>query len=209
MSHFIGGFFKYLAALLIFVFSVSLSYTFFSSIAPANMPWFTGAALGLTEFGLICWLAVFMLQKHHDMHKTLAMIMIFVCVLAVIFTDAVELARQFGTTFFLSSIYYYGLIVVFCAHLLALIVDFFISYFAVNPFRGQGYSPTPRPKHVQETGETERPLEQASFAQTAQASHPTMPLWSRMKAGIEAFKGNSSSQPEQSQDELETQSQTD
>lgn len=199
MSHFLGGFFKYLAAALIFVFSVSLSYTFFSSIAPANMPWFTGAALGLTEFGLICWLAVFMLQKHHDVHKTLAFIMIFVCVIAVIFTDAVELARQFGTTFFLASLYYYGLIVVFCAHLLALIVDFFISYFEKVSFHGQ-HSPAPK------GGETVDPLEQAYY-QTATVRKPRNPngLLSRMKAGIRAFNGSTPTQQQSAEAQEQAQ----
>ncbi len=206
MSHYIGGFFKYLAALLIFIFSLSLSYTFFSSIAPANMPWFVGAALGLTEFGLICWLAVFMLQEHHDAHKTLALIMIFVCMLAVIFTDAVELARQFGTTFFLASIYYYGLIVVFCAHLLALIIDFFISYFATHSFRGQHPSP---PKGGETVDPLEQEYEQRTFAQTARFKMPAVPFMNRMKAGIQAFKGSPESQSASSSQQSQQESEPD
>lgn len=134
MAHYLGAFFKYLAAAAILVFSVSLSYSFFVQIAPAHMPWFVWAALGLTEIGLVCWLAVFMMQEHHDAHKTLALIMIFVCLAAVLFTDSVELARLFGTTFFLASIYYYALIVLFAAHLLAFVIDFFISYFSRYAF---------------------------------------------------------------------------
>lgn len=138
MSHFIGAVFKYLAAAAIFIFSVSLSYTYFSAIAPGNMPWFTWAALGLTEIGFICWLAVFMLQRHNDAHKTIAFLMIFVCVAAVLFTDAVELSRMFGTTFFLTQFYYYGLIVLLLAHFLAFTMDFFVSYFEKYSFSGGG-----------------------------------------------------------------------
>lgn len=136
MAHLLGGFFKYLAATLIFAFSLSLSFSFFSTIAPLHMPWFTFAAIGLTEFGFLCWLAVFMLQRHEDTHKTLAFVMIFVCMVAIIFTDGMELARLFGTIFFLNAIYYYGLIVLFSAHLLAFALDMFLSYFTQHPFRG-------------------------------------------------------------------------
>jgi hypothetical protein len=200
MSHYIGGFFKYLAAALIFIFSMSLGFSFFTSIAPANMPWFTLAAMGLTEFGLICWLAVFMLQRHHDAHKTLAFIMIFVCAIAVVGTDAMELARQFGTVFFLAPLYYYGLIVVFCAHLLALITDFFISYFAVHPFTGQ---PSPSPKG----GETVDPLEQTYYqTATTRPQRPARPrnpngFWSRMKVAIAAFSNSNPAQQQEMQSE--------
>lgn len=138
MSHLLGGLFKYLAAAAIFIFSLSLSYTYFSSIAPRGMPWFTWAALGLTEIGFVCWLAVFMLQKHHDAHKTIAFVMIFVCVAALLFTDAVELSRLFGTSFFLTQFYYYGLIVLLLAHFLAFTLDFFVSYFEKYSFSGGG-----------------------------------------------------------------------
>lgn len=138
MSHFVGAVFKYLAATAIFVFSLSLSYTYFSAIAPSNMPWFVLAAMGLTEIGFICWLAVFMLQRHNDAHKTIAFLMIFVCMAAVLFTDAVELSHMFGTTFFLTQYYYYGLIILLLAHFLAFALDFFVSYFEKYSFSGGG-----------------------------------------------------------------------
>ncbi len=138
MSHYLGALFKMLAATAVFVFSVSLSYSFFVAIEPPAMPWFVWAAMGLTEFGLVCWLAVFMLQKHHDAHKTLAFVMVFVCLIAVMFTDAMELARLFGTVFFLANLYYYGLIVLLLAHFLAFVLDFFIGYFSKYSFSGNG-----------------------------------------------------------------------
>jgi hypothetical protein len=79
-----------------------------------------------------------MLQRHHDAHKTIAFLMIFVCVAAVLFTDAVELSRMFGTTFFLTQFYYYGLIVLLLAHFLAFTLDFFVSYFEKYSFSGGG-----------------------------------------------------------------------
>lgn len=60
-------------------------------------------------------------------------------------------------------------------------------------------TPNPRPKYEQETGETERPLEQASFAQTATASQSQVPIFRRMSAAIQAFKGNQSQSAMQSQ----------
>jgi hypothetical protein len=136
MAHYLGALLKYLAALAIFVFSVSRSYAFFSEIAPPDMPWFVWAAMGLTEFGLICWLFVFKLQHHSDSHKTIAVVMIFVCVVAVLFTDAMELAKMFHITVIIAGIYYYVLIVLFAAHLIAFIADFFVGYFANHSFYG-------------------------------------------------------------------------
>lgn len=138
MSHFLGAVLKYLGALAVLIFSISLSYSFFSAIAPADMPWFVWAAMGLTEFGLLCWLGVFMLQAHQSAHKTLAFVMIFVCLAAVTYTDAMELARLFKFTLFASSVYDYALIVLLIAHFFALVVDFFISYFSKYSFHGDG-----------------------------------------------------------------------
>jgi len=51
LAHYLGKFFEYAAAFLLFAFSVTLGYSFFSSMAPADKPWFVPAAMGLTEAG--------------------------------------------------------------------------------------------------------------------------------------------------------------
>ena len=192
MAHYLGAFLKYVAALAIFVFSVSLSYTFFKSIEPAAMPWFVWSALGLTEFGLLCWLFVFILQRHNPAHKTIALIMIFVCLVAVLYTDAVELSSLFHVALIVASIYYYALIVLLLAHLLAFVADFFVGYFTKYSFTGM----SPTPLHAQPKNETVRPYQQgyeqqsASFAQTATAPTPRGPgmltrATSSLAAGIQ------------------------
>ncbi len=190
MAHYLGAFLKYVAALAIFVFSVSLSYTFFRSIEPANMPWFVWSALGLTEFGLLCWLFVFILQRHNPAHKTIALIMIFVCLVAVLYTDAVELSSLFHVSLVVASIYYYALIVLLLAHLLAFVADFFVGYFTKYSFTGMSSA------YAQPKSETVRPYQagyepqSASFAQTATAPTPKGPgvlsrATSSLAAGIQ------------------------
>lgn len=135
MAHLLGKFFEYLAAFLLFSFSVTLGYSFFAEIAPAGMAWFIPAAMGLTEGGLLCWLAVFMLTDHHDMKKTIALVMIFACLVAVLVTDAVELSRWFHVSFIITPYWVYlTLILMFAFHLLAFVGGFFTSYFSVHPF---------------------------------------------------------------------------
>ncbi len=150
MSHYLGRFFMFLGAAIVFVFSVSLSYSLFSSIQPANMPWFVWAAMGLTEFGLLCWIAVFMLTKHHPAEKTVAILMIFACLMTVFVTDAIELAHLFGLSVIFAQVYYYVLIVMLLAHLGAFVTDWFIWYFSIP-----GHSFTERatiPAHSQPRG---------------------------------------------------------
>jgi hypothetical protein len=167
MAHYLGAFLKYVAALVIFIFSVSLSYTFFSHIAPHNMPWFTWSALGLTEFGLLLWLFVMILQRHVPASKTIALVMVGICFAGVLFTDAMELADMFGIALIVAGVYYYGLIGLLCAHLLAFVIDILVGYFSKYSFFAT-HSPTAQPK-----AEAERQYQQgyeqhaASFAQTA------------------------------------------
>lgn len=66
--------------------------------------------------------------------------------------------------------------------------------------------PNPQPKNVQDTGETDRPLEQMAFAQTATANQPTTGFWNRMKAATEAFRA-SGQRPQPAQEVTQSQSQ--
>lgn len=125
--HYVGGFLKYCAAAVIFVFSISLSYSFFTSIAPPRMPWFVWAALGLTEIGFLLWLASFRMQRHSDAHKAIAFIMVLVCGAAILYTDAMELASLFHLTTLVSNLYYYALIVLLLIHFGAFALDEFIK----------------------------------------------------------------------------------
>src|SRR5437762_3059383 len=105
MAHYLGRFFLGLGAAIIFVFSVTLAYSLFISIAPPDMPWFPWAAMGLTEFGLLCWLLGFMLTRHDPAAKTIALLMIFACLLTVVLTDAMELAHLFHVSPLFSDMY--------------------------------------------------------------------------------------------------------
>jgi hypothetical protein len=127
IAHNVGGFLKYVAAAIILIFSVSLSYSFFSVLAPPDMPWFTWAALGLTDIGMLIWLAVFRLQRYHDGHKTIAFVMVLVCLAAVLYTDAMELARLFHLVTLVSGLYYYALIVLLLIHFGAFALDEFMK----------------------------------------------------------------------------------
>ncbi len=143
MAHGLGIFFKYLAAFLILSFSVTLGYLFFSSIAPPSIPWFVPAAMGLTEGGLLCWLAVFMLTKHDNAKKVIALLMIAACLVAVLVTDSVELASLFQVNFVITrSWVYLTLILMFAGHMLAFISDFFVSYFREHPFSEEKIIPS-------------------------------------------------------------------
>lgn len=125
--HYVGGFLKYCAAAVIFVFSISLSYSFFTSIAPPRMPWFVWTALGLTEIGFLLWLASFRMQRHSDAHKAIAFVMVLVCGTAILYTDAMELASLFYLTTLFSNLYYYALIVLLLIHFGAFALDEFLK----------------------------------------------------------------------------------
>ena len=137
MKHYLGLFFKFSTAVLLFVFSISLGYLYFSAIAPPSLPWFVPAAMGLTEFGMLGWLLVFTLEKHHDAKKTVALIMIFACLLATLTIDCTELAHLIHIEVVITSYVYFVLIAMFAFHFLAFISDFLIGYFAIHPFNGQ------------------------------------------------------------------------
>jgi hypothetical protein len=158
----VGGFIKYVGALIVLIFSVSLGYTFFSHIAPANMPWFVWAAMGLTEIGLIVWLIVFRTSKANDPRKPIAFVMVFVCLIATLFTDAMELSRMFGVVTIIANMYYYCLIGLLVLHFGALVLDEFIKE-NMKYQRAVGIDPLYMPAY-QETGEMVR----ASYPQTGQ-----------------------------------------
>lgn len=125
--HYVGAFVKYVGAAAVLVLSISLSLVMFGSIAPHGMPWFPWAALGLTDGGFVGWLIVFRATKYHAAHKSVAFVMIWVCLIAVLFTDAMELAKMFQIAPLFAGLYYYALIALLLGHFLALAIDELIS----------------------------------------------------------------------------------
>src|SRR5260221_12159237 len=79
MAHVLGTIAKWSVILIIFGFSLTLSWMFFLSITPVDKPWFTYTSLGLTEGGFIGWMLVFMLTRHHPVHKSIAVVMAVAC----------------------------------------------------------------------------------------------------------------------------------
>lgn len=123
----VGQFLKYVGALIVLAFSVSLGYTFFNVIAPSNMPWFTWVALGLTEVGFIIWLFTFRTTSPSDPKKPVALVMVLVCLFATLYTDAMELARMFHAVTIFANMYYYALIGLLLVHFVAIVIDEFIN----------------------------------------------------------------------------------
>lgn len=134
MKHCLGVFFKLVATILILVFMVTLEYLYFVKITPAGMPWFPFAGMGLTSFGLICWLFAFLLERHHPEIKTIMLLMIVACLVASISTAAVELAALLHMEVIITQYIYWLLIVMLCLHAVALISIPFVNYFTVHPF---------------------------------------------------------------------------
>jgi hypothetical protein len=154
----------------VLVLSVSLSFTMFSSIAPPDMPWFAWAALGLTDGGFLGWLIVFRMIKYHGAHKSVAFVMIWVCLAAVLFTDAMELARMFHIAPIFAGMYYYALIALLLGHFLALAIDELISE-SQKYEQQHGLSPAPQP--TQRITEDRQPKDEQTFEQRATRSLPS------------------------------------
>lgn len=197
--HYVGGFLKYLGALAVVIVSISLSFAMFGSITPPDMPWFPWASLGLTDIGFLIWLIVFRtmaLREEHGQiqpeklqvfyrHKSVAFIMVWICLFAVLFTDAMELGKMFHIVPLFAGMYYYAFIGLLLAHMLALAVDEFISEDAKSkrlygtPPQQTQYSVTEKRTQPKE----ERSLEQRATRQLPPAS-PGPGVLSRLKSGI-------------------------
>lgn len=148
MSHAIGMIAKSIAIVVVFGFSVTLSFTFFLSITPPGKPWFPYTALGLTEGGFILWMIVFLLTNHQAVLKAIAMIMVCACA----FCSLVVAGYEF---YVLMSLHYtiatdptivqavsILLEVIFASHIVAFIGDLFTSYL-IKP--GHSFHIPPQP----------------------------------------------------------------
>ncbi len=114
----LGSIAKWAAIVVVFGFSITLSYMFFLSITPHDKPWFTFTGLGLTEGGFVLWMAVFMLTIYSLLSSEFAL----AHNAAVIQVISILLEIMFG------------------AHITAFIIDMFASYFARpgHAFRATG-----------------------------------------------------------------------
>ncbi len=135
ISHFIGGVFKYVMIIGVIGASITLSFMFFFSIAPADKPWLPYALECLTELGLVGWILVFRLQRHDTNSKGIAIIMICVCAAAVVTTDFLELQKLLGGLGIVGLVF----VGLFAAHIIAFLFDQFAAYFARNPFGDESY----------------------------------------------------------------------
>lgn len=168
MAHGLGKFIAWLMVVGIFITSAVMSYTFFSSIAPPDKPWFAWFMLSLTEVGLAGWLAVFKLTRHNATSKVIAIVMIILSLLAVIVTDAMQLTIMMSDRGLISrnpwliQTAYYIFIAMFCAHFTALVADMFAAYFATYPFMDHHAAPKQVSQHhashsLAQTAEIEAP----------------------------------------------------
>jgi hypothetical protein len=146
MAHVLGMFAKWTAIIVVFGFSITLSYMFFLSITPHDKPWFTYTGLGLTEGGFVLWMAVFMLTKHHPVHKAIALVMACACAFTSVVIAGYEFYALLSSEFALAHnalvIQAISILleVMFAAHITAFISDMFASYFARpgHSFRASG-----------------------------------------------------------------------
>lgn len=149
MAHVLGLTAIGFAALAVLGLSVTLSYQFFSTIAPPDKPWFPFLGLGLTEGGFLLWMVGFLFTRHHPVHKTVALLMVVACALCSLtiagwefysmLSDHYHLASDKGALQGISML----LLVIFMAHIVAFIVDLFTWYF-VQPgheFRNRNLIP--------------------------------------------------------------------
>ena len=146
MAHVLGSFAKWAIVIVALGFSITLSYMFFQAIAPPDKPWFPYAALALTEGGFILWLIVFMLTRHHPVHKSIALVMTCACAFCSLVVAGYEfyglMAAHYdiaSNTWLLQGVSIL-LEVIFAFHVIALILDLFASYFAKpgHAFRTRG-----------------------------------------------------------------------
>jgi hypothetical protein len=144
-AHVLGNFFKVLVAVIIFGFSIVLEYSFFASISPPDKAaWFPFLALGLTAGGFVGWMFSFRLIKHHPLHTIIALLMMIGCALASLIVAGTEfyswIAEHYNITTNPQMFQNVTtmLLVVFCAHVVALLVDVSTGHFARNPFRNPG-----------------------------------------------------------------------
>ena len=141
----LGNFFKLLVAVIIFGFSVALEYAFFMSISPPDkVAWFPFLALGLTAGGFTGWMLSFRLIKHNPLHTVIALLMMIGCALASLVVAGTEFYSWIAAHYNIATnpAMYQNvttmLLVVFCGHVVALLVDVSCGHFAKHPFRNPG-----------------------------------------------------------------------
>jgi len=142
----LGSIAKWAAIVVVFGFSITLSYMFFLSITPHDKPWFTFTGLGLTEGGFVLWMAVFMLTRHDPVHKAIALVMSCACAFTSVAIAGYQFYSLLSSEFALAhnaaviQIISILLEIMFGAHITAFIIDMFASYFARpgHAFRATG-----------------------------------------------------------------------
>lgn len=134
MAHVLGWF--ALGAILFAAVGVSavLSSIFFVSISPPDKPWMVYLFLSLTEIGMVAWLLVFFLMRHHPFHKSVAIVM--ACahgltsfVIAGYELDSLIFSTDAGNHGASLSIVGTTLLAIFGLDLLAVFVDVIARYF--------------------------------------------------------------------------------
>ncbi len=144
----LGGFAKWAAIVVVFGFSITLSYMFFLSITPPDKSWFTFTGLGLTEGGFLLWMAVFMLTRHDPVHKAIALIMTCACAFTSVTIAGYQFYSLLSSEFALAHnalvIQAISILleVMFGLHISAFCIDLISSYFA-RP--GHAFRATGRP----------------------------------------------------------------
>ena len=142
----LGSIAKWAAIVVVFGFSITLSYMFFLSITPHDKPWFTFTGLGLTEGGFVLWMAVFMLTRHDPVHKAIALVMSCACAFTSVAIAGYQFYSLLSSEFALAhnaaviQVISILLEIMFGAHITAFIIDMFASYFARpgHAFRATG-----------------------------------------------------------------------
>lgn len=130
---------KWAAALALFIFSITLSLSFYSHITPPDKPWFPIAALGLTEVGFICWLTSFLLTHQDTESDIIALVMVVVCGASTIIVDGAELARMFSSadiqvSYPWTGTLVYGVLVFLLAcHMVSFFLELVLGYFKSHP----------------------------------------------------------------------------
>ncbi len=146
MAHVLGMFAKWAAIIVVFGFSITLSYMFFLSVTPPDKGWFTFTGLGLTEGGFLLWMAVFMLTHHQPVHKAIALVMTCACAFTSVVIAGYEFYMLLSSAFTLAHnalvIQAISILleIMFAAHITAFIIDLVAGYFARpgHTFRASG-----------------------------------------------------------------------
>jgi hypothetical protein len=172
VAHILGQVGKWIIVLIVFGFSLTLSYMFFLAIAPPDKPWLPIAGLSLTEGGFLVWMFVFRMIKYHPIHKSIALLMTLACAACSLTVAGFEfygmLASHFDllTNPLVAQYVAIFLLVIFAAHFVSLIAELLVGEHQKNPFIQRGGHGQPAYQIEEQRGEPARPL--ASHRQSNQ-----------------------------------------